>query len=79
MRDQAGKLHEHGDPDHSSGDVHPVLGSWLRRRSSHVCIAPGHCLDERMWCAGKSSLHKGEGACLATTDLRELRMDIQMD
>ena len=57
--DQASQLHEHGDPYHSSGNVHTVLGSWLWRCSSHQYIAPGHCFDERVWCAGKALLSVG--------------------
>ena len=59
LTDQAGELHEHGHSDNSSCNVHTVLGSWLWRCSSHIHIAPGNCLDECVWCAGKTSFNFG--------------------
>lgn len=63
-REKAGQLHEHGSSDHSSGNVHAILGPRLRRCSSHIHTAPSHRLNERVRCTGKISLNIGEGNML---------------
>ena len=60
-REKAGQLHEHGSSDHSSGNVHTILGPRLWRCSSHIHTALSHRLNERVRCTGKISINIGEG------------------
>lgn len=65
QRAQASQLREHGDPDHSSGNVYTVLGSRIWHCSGYLCFAPSHHFDECMWRAGEHSFESGKSNMLS--------------